>query len=278
MNDPWLLGRVAALNAVSDLEAKGVSGGWALAIVMLPVGAPPALAGELLFQVLSGARVSFDRAGVVLVGGHTARGSELAVGFSVFAQVEREAELRWRRAAFQGDEELWLTRPLGTGILLRAAARGQLSGSEREALERHLLTGNRGAAAAVALAIASTDVTGFGLAGHLASMLPSQWQAEVSLKAIPLLPGVERLLRCGIRSHFHRVRKELVTAPEELQADPRWELLFDPQTAGPLLLAVSSNQREELATLLRDRDLGAACWIGRILPRKPEESPIRVAP
>lgn len=278
LNDPWLLGRVAALNAVSDLEAKGVSGGWALAIVMLPIEVSSSEAGELLFQLLSGAQATFSRVGVTLVGGHTARGSDLAAGFAVFQTVENQIELRWRKADLRGGEEVWLTRPLGTGVLLRAAAAGFLTGPEREALEEHLLFGNQAAVPAIRWARAATDVTGFGLAGHMVTLLDSAWSAEVSLHSLPVLPGVDRLLRHGLRSVFHQVRWELLEVPEDLERDPRLDLLFDPQTAGPLLLLVPAEGRGQMAEAWKRAGLHTACRIGSIVPRKPGGRAIRVLP
>lgn len=278
LDDPWLLGRVAAANALSDLQAKGFDRGWALALVVIPLETGPELAEEMLFQVLAGARKTFEASGTALVGGHTARGAELAVGFSVQAVVAGDARIVPRRAPeLAAGDDLWLTRPLGTGVLLRAAGLGGLRGPHFQQLERVLCEGNQRALPLLRWARAATDVTGFGLAGHLSSLLEqSNWAAELSLAALPLLPGSARLLASGIQSTFHRFREELVELHPSVRNDPRVQLLFDPQTAGPLLLVVPREARAEIEALLAKLELGEARRIGSILPRESGAPPIRV--
>ncbi len=271
-DDPYLVGRVAAANAVSDLEAKGVAPRWALALVALPLAAGEREAEETLLQVLAGARAAFDPLGVRLVGGHTSRATELQVGFSVQGIAASEGELLRRHGRLEAGQALVLTRPLGTGVLLHADMAGRARGPWLTAALASMLTGN-GTAAGVAReagATASTDVTGFGLAGHLVAMLAgSGLAARLELASLPALPGALELLARGERSTFHdenaRLRRALAI-PAAAAGDPRLELLFDPQTAGGLLLALPAAAAPEAVSRLRAAGCLQAAVIGDITP------------
>ncbi len=170
-DDPYLVGRVAAVNAVSDLWAKGVTPRFALAQVSVPE-AEPARAEETLYQVMAGARAALEADGVTLVGGHTTTGPELVVGFAVWGFAASADALIRIGGAAPGDQ-LILTKPLGTGVILQADMRALARGEWVEAAAASMLRSN-GAAARAMLALrpsAATDVTGFGLAGHLGEML-----------------------------------------------------------------------------------------------------------
>ncbi len=271
-DDPFLVGRVAAANAVSDLEAKGVEPRWALALVALPLAAGEREAEETLYQVLAGARAVFDRLGVRLVGGHTSRATELQVGFSVQGVAASARDLLRRRGRLAAGQALILSRALGTGVLFHADMAGRARGPWLAAALASMLAGN-GAAAEVARevgAAAATDVTGFGLAGHLAAMLAgSGLAARLDLGALPALPGALELLARGERSTFHednaRLRRALAI-PVALRDDPRLELLFDPQTAGGLLLAVPAEAAAGAVARLRAASYRQAAVIGEVTP------------
>ncbi len=263
-DDPYLVGEVAARNAISDLEAKGVAPRWAQALVALPIAAGAREAEETLFQVLAGARSVFDPLQVRLVGGHTSRASELQVGFSVQGVAEPGSGLLRREAPLAPGMALVLTRPLGTGVIFHAdmagRARGPWFGAALDSIRR---SQREGAGIARELgAVAATDVTGFGLAGHLATLLAgSGLSARLHLSSLPALPGALELLARGERSTFHdenaRLRKALAFAPG-LAADPRAELLFDPQTAGGLLFALPAESAAVAIQRLRDGGQQAA--------------------
>ena len=271
-DDPYLVGRVAAANAVSDLEAKGVAPRWALALVALPLAAGERAAEEALVQVLAGARAAFDPLGVRLVGGHTSRATELAVGFSVQGIAASEGELLRRHGRLEAGQALVLTRPLGTGVLFHADMAGRARGPWLTAALASMLAGN-GDAAEVARevgATASTDVTGFGLAGHLAAMLAGTGlAARLELASLPALPGAIELLARGERSTFHeenaRLRRAVAVAAAAAR-DPRLELLFDPQTAGGLLLALPAAAAPEAVSRLRAAGCRQAVVIGELTP------------
>jgi selenide,water dikinase len=269
-DDPFLVGRVAAVNAVSDLDAKGVAPRWAMAQVALPLAAADREAEEILVQVLAGARAAFDPLGVRLLGGHTSKATELQVGFSVQGLGRAGAPLLRRRGPLAAGQVLILTRPLGTGVLFHADMAGRARGPWLEAALASMLAGN-GPAADVARqvgAVAATDVTGFGLAGHLASMLAgSGLSVRLDLAALPALPGAIELLARGERSTFHpenaRLRRVLAIAPDAA-GDPRLELLFDPQTAGGLLFAAAREIADEALVLLRGAGYATPAVVGKI--------------
>ncbi|TNE86355.1 MAG: selenide, water dikinase SelD [Deltaproteobacteria bacterium] len=249
-DDPWLVGRVAALNAISDLEVKGAVPRWALAIVNIPRGERE---DRVLADVLRGARAVLDPAGVALLGGHSTVGEVLSVGFSVTGTA---ADLP--PETVEPGQHLVLSRPLGTGVLWRADGLGQARGPWMDVAVAGMLRGN-GPASRLARehgATALTDVTGFGLAGHLGSLCRRHdVSAELRMDAVPGLPGTEVLLARGVRSTFHDQNRELAKAlsiDSEAARHPRFELLFDPQTAGGLVAAVPADRVDALLSALRD--------------------------
>jgi selenide,water dikinase len=269
-NDPWLVGRVAAVNALSDLDAKGVASRFALALVTVPRGSDEE---ETLFQVLAGARATLDPASVTLLGGHTTVGPELHVGFAVTGFAADEASLL-RKGGVRAGDRLVLSRGLGTGVLFHADMKGRARGPWIDAALAGMSRGNRaaGLVAQRVLAHAATDVTGFGLAGHLGEMLrASGVSAEVRVGALPALPGVLELFSQGERSTFHAQNREArkgLRVSDEAARLVGFELLFDPQTAGGLLLGVSPERADEAVRLLREAGETEACVIGEVTPAR----------
>ena len=265
-NDPFLVGRVAAVNAASDLWAKGATPRFALASVTVP-GSDPARAEELLFQLLAGARAAFDIENITLVGGHTTSGDELQVGFAVWG-LAGAALLRLGGLA-PGDR-LILTKPLGTGVLFHADMRGLARAAWIETATASMLRTNASASrvASESGASACTDVSGFGLAGHLGAMLrASKVSARIALDALPLLPGTRECFARGLRSTAQpenaKVRSTLRIEPP-IAARPELDALFDPQTSGGLLFGVTAERADEaVAKLHAAGDVAAVC-IGEV--------------
>jgi selenide,water dikinase len=275
-DDPYLVGRVAALNAASDLWAKGVNARFALAHVSIPES-EPARAEEALYQVLAGARAALDPEGITLVGGHTTSGADLVVGFAVFGQVP-SADGLLRKGGLAPGERLVLTKPLGTGVLFYADMRGLARGEWMAAAVAAMLRGNAaaGRVARAAGASACTDVSGFGLAGHLGEMLrASKASAVLDLDALPLLPGTALLLGRGHRSTFHpenaKARRALRVAPEAA-ARPELDVLFDPQTSGGLLFAVAPERTAEAVAALHAAGDRQAAVIGTVTPPRADQA------
>lgn len=267
-DDPWLVGRVAAVNAVSDLLAKGGRARHALALVTVPE-APPARETEQLFQVLSGVRAALDPLGISLVGGHTTRGDELFVGLSVTGEADSLAAVLPLAGAQPGDA-LVLTKPLGTGVVLAADMQGRAAGAWLAATIESMLRHNA-AASGVARARgvhAATDVSGFALAGHLDELLAAGGVgARLALDALPLLPGAARLFSAGLRSSVHEqnVANSAVAAAGPVRDDPRFAAIFDPQTSGGLLFAVAASDAEAFVAELHAAGDHAAAVIGEVV-------------
>lgn len=276
-DDPWLVGRVGALNAVSDLQAKGTRPRYAMAAVTIPRSAPQE---ETLFQVLSGIRAALDPLGVPLLGGHTMLGEALSVGLHVTGFAEEEM---WAQADLRPGDRLILTRPLGTGVLWNADMTGDAAGQWMSAVEAEMIRGNAGAMEVAKRHVirGATDVTGFGLAGHVASMaLASGLSARLWLDALPAYPGTAALFAAGRRSTAHEENRRVLStmaAAAELAGHPQWPLLFDPQTAGGLLLGVSCDDSTALIDDMSRHGVRAVC-VGSMSPRRADGALVGVYP
>ena len=268
--DLWFNGKVAAANALSDLFATGAAPRYAMALVNLPESETDEQRAETLYQVLAGARSLLDARGVSLLGGHTTVGPELTVGFSVEGHPIGERLLTID--GLEVGDSLYLTKRLGSGVVLRGVMLGQGRGEWLQAAAAQMVDPNEAAArAAVAAGIrAATDVTGFGFLSHLSEMLrASGVSAELDVSSLPALPGAEELLRQGLRSTAHEQNRNIVKAvrvePGASQ-HPRFELLFDPQTAGGFLAGVPEARSEEFLGRLQEADIGVV-RVGTVVPR-----------
>ncbi|MDH3743982.1 MAG: selenide, water dikinase SelD [Acidobacteriota bacterium] len=279
-DDPYLLGRVAAVNAVSDLQAKGVRPRYAQALVALPQDRADETNEESLVQILAGARTVLDLLGVTLLGGHTLTAADALVGFHVEGIVASETELLGIDRLEPG-QELILTKALGTGVLFHAdmkgMARGSWIGEALESMQRH--NGVAAEAAVAHHATAATDVTGFGLAGHLAEMSrASGVTAIVDIDTLPALGGALELMARDERSTSHEQNakaKKGMRIADGAGSHPKLPLLFDPQTAGGLLFGVPTAERDACLTALRKAGETATC-IGQVVKRPADGAPIEV--
>jgi selenide,water dikinase len=265
--EPYLFGEIAANHAMSDIFAMGGRPERALAVAVLP-HAGPRQSEEDLFQLLAGAKAAFAREQVSLDGGHSSEGDELALGFFVGGRVAREALLR--KAGLRPGDRLILTRPLGTGILFAGCMRGVAPAAAVEQALARMRRSNGAAAALLAAGGASalTDVTGFGLAGHLIEMLEaSAVSAALHTKDLPLLPAVAALAKAGVTSSL--LPENLALAGRLQNGGPvaadELALLFDPQTAGGLLAGVAPADAEALLARLRAGPAPEAALIGEVL-------------
>jgi selenide,water dikinase len=281
-DDPWLVGRVAAVNAASDVYAVGGRPRHALALVTV-AEEDPARAEEALYQTLSGVRAGLDPLGISLVGGHSTSGEGLFVGLTITGELEGGDEILGLAGLRCGDR-LILTKALGTGVVLAADMRGEARGDWVIAAHASMLRANRDAAhvARACGARACTDVSGFGLAGHLAELLrASGVSAELWLDALPALEGARTLLARGVRSTYHEQntdgRRGLAVAPE-LVGKSALELLFDPQTSGGLLFGVPSERCDEAVAALRRSGDARAAVVGEVVASRGNGALFAVSP
>ncbi len=264
IDDPYLFGEIAANHALNDIFAMGGEPHHALANAVVPAG-PAAKVEEALFQLLAGARACLDRENVVLAGGHSSEGMELALGFSVTGSVAAERVIR--KAGLTDGQALILTRPVGTGIVFAAMMRAKArAGAIEEALAQMRRSNRRTATILVAHgATAMTDVTGFGLVGHLGEMLAASGvQAELDLDAVPLYRDALNLARQGIASTLlpeNLTLARLLRAPLD---DATRAVLFDPQTSGGLLAGMPRQHADECIAALHAAGDDRASIIGRV--------------
>jgi selenide,water dikinase len=258
--DPFLMGRIAANHALSDLYASGATPVSALAAISLPFSTADLLQRDLE-QLLAGALHEFSAVDCSLLGGHTMQGPELSVGFVVNGSCASSENGFLGKRGIQSGDHLVMTKPLGTGTLFAGHMQQQIDGRQIHAAIEMMLQSNAGASK---LAIkhqvsACTDVTGFGLAGHLLEMLEAGFEAKLQLSALTTLPGTLEAIDAGIRSTMHAANARASAASvsaDSAAEDARVEILFDPQTSGGLLMAVSPARSAQLCT-----DLNAAGYM-----------------
>jgi selenide,water dikinase len=287
VDDPYRFGKIAANHALGDIFAMGAQPQSATAIATVPPGLDRQTQATLS-QMMTGAVDMLNAAGCTLVGGHTGEGQELALGFAIngLVAVSPQGELQgvMRKAGMQASDVLILTKPLGTGTLFAAHALGLARGRWIEAALRQMEQSNQVAAQTLHAhgARACTDVTGFGLLGHLVEMTrPSGVDAEINLAALPVLDGALACLGLGHVSSLHQANARMRWAlanPDTVGTSPtpRLSLLFDPQTAGGLLASVPAAQAAACLQALQTQGYDHSAIIGRVLPKGQQSGPIRL--
>ena len=279
VDDPYVFGKVAANHALGDIFAMGAQAQSATAIVTVPAGLE-AKQEDLLFQMMTGAIEVLNDAGCALVGGHTGEGKELALGFAVNGLIDERMATVMRKSGMRPGEVLVLTKPIGTGTLFAAHARLEARGRWIDAALVSMCQSNRLGAQCLLEhgASACTDLTGFGLLGHLVEMTkPSGVDAELDLASLPILEGAEDTSAAGILSSLQpanvRLRRALRNQEQAL-GHPRYPLIFDPQTAGGLLASVPADRAASCLAALRELGYAHAAIIGRVLPQGDALEPI----
>ncbi|WP_291295728.1 selenide, water dikinase SelD [Elioraea sp.] len=281
VDDPWRFGMIAANHALGDIYAMGGEPQTALAIATVPYGLEAKVEADLS-AMMDGANAVLREAGCALVGGHTSEGAELSLGFAVNGLVARDAFLR--KGGLRPGDALVLTKPIGTGTLLAADMRGLARARWVQAAIRHMCVSNRRAAEVLAHhdVSAATDVTGFGLLGHLVEMTrASEVDARLILDRIPVLDGARESVGRGVFSSLQPQNVRLRRAVRDLdraQALSDYPLLFDPQTAGGLLASVPAARAEACIAALHEAGYAAASVIGHVLARSDALEPIVLVP
>ncbi|NMT63629.1 selenide, water dikinase SelD [Marinobacter orientalis] len=276
IDDPYVFGKVAANHALGDVFAMGAEAQSATAVATVPYGIESKVE-DVVYQMMSGAVEVLNEAGCALVGGHTGEGRELALGFAVNGFIDPEEVMS--KGGLRAGDVLLLTKPIGTGTLFAAHAKLEAKGRWIDAALASMVQSNKAAAQCLRRhgSKACTDVTGFGLLGHLVEMTrPSGVDAELDLGAIPILPGAEETAAAGILSSLQPANIRLrrgIRDQEKWVKHPRYPLIFDPQTAGGLLASVPANQAEACVDELRALGYPHTAVIGRVLPQD-ESGPI----
>jgi selenide, water dikinase len=265
VDDPYQFGQIAAANSLSDVYAMGGRPLTALSIVGFPIRTVPE---EVMREILRGGIDKMAEAGVPVVGGHSINDKEIKAGFAVTGVVHPERIVT--NAGARPNDCLILTKPLGTGIIAFATQIDRAPAGAAEAAARSMAALNR-RASEIMLDFqphACTDVTGFGLAGHLAAMAAASGvDVEIDWDALPLLPGVAECLAAEILPGAVERNREssarAIVADEGLPP-AMLDIFFDPQTSGGLLIAVAEPSAAELLMRLREAGLAEAAVIGRI--------------
>ena len=279
IDDPYLFGKVAANHALGDIFAMGAEPQTATAVVTVPPGLESKVE-DLLKQMMGGAIEVLNAAGCALVGGHTGEGAELALGFAINGLIDEKMNGVMRKGGMQPGDVLLLTKPMGTGTLFAAHARFAAKGRWIAAALQSMVQSNQAGAQILRShgATACTDLTGFGLLGHLVEMTrPSGVDAELQLSQLPLLDGAVDCVNAGIVSSLQpanvRLRRALRNA-EDFVEDPRYPLLFDPQTAGGLLASVPAAQAAACVQALKAAGYVHTAIIGRITAQADAIEPV----
>ncbi len=277
VDDPYVFGQVAAANALSDVYAMGGLPRTALAIATLPKDGPPA---EVIREIFRGGSDKLREAGVALLGGHTVTDPEVKFGYSVTGEVHPDRV--WKNSGARVGDVLVLTKPLGTGIIVRATKFGRSTEQQLSAAVESMVRLNA-VAADVARQVpvgqigACTDITGFGLAGHATEIsLASGNTLEFDVDSLPVLTGAVDLavqnLPCGGRSnqrHYDRLKVEPGVRHE------LFLLCCDPQTSGGLLFTIAPDAADGFIAAQRAAGVPAT-RVGEVVPRSDDGGLVRL--
>jgi selenide, water dikinase len=268
VDDPYTFGQIAAVNSLSDVYAMGGRPLSALAIVCFPEKEDP----FVLEQILSGGLSKMIEAGCTVIGGHSVRDPEIKFGYSVTGMIHPERVLTNSNA--QVGDALILTKPLGTGVISTAIKKGEAQPSWIASAVRAMTTLNR-AAAEIAGSTSfrvhsATDITGFGLIGHAREMaMGANVSLEIYSERVPLLEGAADCVRAGYIPGGLKANREFAECVIEYDGSIPMEIrtiLFDPQTAGGLLLSVDHKDATPMLEKLREAGVPAV-EVGKVLPK-----------
>lgn len=265
VDDPYTFGQITAANSLSDIYAMGASPLFALNIAGFPADTLPL---EILAKILQGGADKAAEAGISIIGGHTIKDAEPKYGMAVTAVIHPDKVVS--NAGARPGDRLILTKPLGLGIITTAMKQGKVSAETISAATEVMTTLNKGAAEAMASvgAHACTDVTGFGLLGHLSEMVRgSGVGAVISVTQVPVLEEAWSLARQGIapggsRRNLEFIRERLAVAADV--GEDALLVLADAQTSGGLLIALPAVDAERLKEELALRNVPVIAEIGEI--------------
>ena len=269
VSDPHLFGRIATIHSMSDILAMGATPHSALATALVPFAAEP-VTEEWLFQLLSGIATELATFNALLLGGHTAEAPAHALTLTCTGLAQPDT--LWQKKNLRPGDTLILTKPLGTGTLFAAAMRHHCPAHHLDTAIQSMLVSNQAAARAARShhAHTATDITGFGLLGHLLEMLrASHLSATLNLDALPALPGAINTASLGFLSSLHTdnsLALHSLTNLPSAASHPKLPLLTDPQTSGGLLIAVPQHHSQNLLAALHSANCPDASAIGTVTP------------
>ena len=279
VDDPYVFGKIAANHSLGDIYAMGGEPQTGLAIATIPFGVEEKIE-DTLTQMMTGAMEILNDTNCSLVGGHTSEGTDLSLGFAVNGLIDKEKIMR--KGGMQAGDKLIVTKPIGTGTLFAADMRHKAKGRWiASALDHMVMSNYRGAQCLVDHGSkAATDITGFGLLGHLVEMVrASEVDVVLELEAVPLMDGAVETVKAGIVSSLQPQNVRLRRAVANLQEasnDPRYPLIFDPQTAGGLLASVPANRADDCITALKELGYLQSMIVGNVLEQSDRLEPITV--
>lgn len=266
-DDPFLFGQIAAANSLSDVYAMGGRPLNALNICCFP---PEGVESSVLAEILRGGYSKIQEAGAVLLGGHTVKDQELKYGLSVTGSVHPDRILR--NSTCRPGDRILITKKIGTGVIVTGAKNDLVTPDQFQEAMDSMATLNRAACEAMVEvgANACTDVSGFGLAGHLCEMVKgSRVRIRLHLPSVPVFPVSRDLFKRGIRTGVTLSNKQSTAEFVQLSREfPKEEemVLYDPQTSGPLLISTPAAKADELLRELKGRGVSDAAIIGEVEP------------
>ena len=271
VDDPYEFGQIAAANALSDVYAMGGTPKTAMNLVAFPV---KDMDISILRQVLLGGLDKMKEADVVLVGGHSIEDKEFKYGLSVTGFIHPDRVLT--KKSLQAGDVLILTKSLGTGII-NTAIKGGLASPEIIEIVTHLMARLNRVPAEIMPEYpvhACTDITGFGLLGHLTEMVQgSGYSVRLDAKSIPVLPETEDYAAMGLvpagayrNREFYEHLVRFDPSVERISQD----IFFDPQTSGGLLISIDASEAESFLAALKKRGVQDAAAIGEVIPEPAE--------
>jgi selenide, water dikinase len=270
VDDPRVFGRAAAANSLSDVYAMGGKPITAMNIVCFPIGK---LGLETLRHILEGGLETLREAGVSLVGGHSVEDDEPKYGLSVTGLVHPDKIMA--NSGLRSGDKLILTKAIGTGVIVTALKGGLASSQSVDDMTQALCTLNKKASeVAVSFDVkACTDITGFGLAGHMVEMArASSCRVRIWSEAVPLIEGALDAASMGLipaGAHSNRAYFSAWVTIDPVVAIERSDLMFDPQTSGGLVLGVRPDRADELLRSLAAHGVEPVAEIGEVLAYEP---------
>ena len=279
IDDPYVFGQIAANHSLGDVFAMGAEAQAAMAIATVPYGKEKVVEQQL-YQMMQGALQVLNQHNAALVGGHSSEGAELSFGLSVTGLIEKDKVLA--KGGMQEGDAIIITKPVGTGTLFAADMRGKAKGRWITQAVNSMIHSNHAAAQCLYQyeVHACTDVTGFGVLGHLVEMVRAgNVDISIDINKLPILDGALKTIQLGIFSSLqpsnvrlrHAIKNQDIAISHEV-----YPLLFDPQTAGGLLAAIPDRYKDACINKLHKLGYLNACVLGKVKAQSDEIESITI--